>query len=289
MRHPLPQLSLSELLPFQNDTGDLAVVLYCRFDGSNKSDSRQYDYATVAAVAGSFLQWNLFDDAWKKTCKDMGADGLHTTDAAVGNTPYSLNEGWDRTRIDKFVDALITVAFDRMARPITDYDPGNMGLFVYTVTINLKDYIRAKQSVSVIPTADEILATESLNACFKFGRDFTDSQYYHLVYDQNEPFRGHVLDRQKKRKAVETWPMFGDIISNTQANSRFVPALQLADLFAYCYSHKRDKGQKFPWEARVLSFPIEEAYADYQRLINPRKQTLALAQSMRFPPRTPTR
>jgi len=261
-------------------------VLNCFFDGGNKADSREYDYVTLAAVAGTFRQWKPFERAWARNLKKHGAPWLHTSDAAVGNSPYSRDEGWDRNRIDRFMRDAVKIAGRYLARPIKAGDQGRIGIYPYTVTINLKDYIRARADLPKIPnSADEVLATETLNACFKFGKHFAGTEHYSLVYDQMETFRGYTSDRQRNSKALRAYPPFQQIISNTEANSRFVPALQLADLLAYCYSHKRDPGPKFQWEEKMLAQPIDEAYADYPKLINPIPHSLELAKTMKFPRR----
>jgi hypothetical protein len=286
----VPRIGLDEIVPCRWIESNFIVVLHCYFDGGNKSDSHVYDYVTLAALAGAPEQWKPFEAAWKENLDSHGAKWLHTSDAVAGNTPFSRDEGWNKKRIDAFVLDCAKIAGKHLIRPITEYDPGRTGLFPYTVTINLKDYVRARRDVATVPpSADEILAAEAVNACFVFGRDFTAAKHYSLVFDQNEPFRGHVLDRQRSPKFRKAFPMAAKIVSNTEADARFVPALQVADLFAYCYSHKRDTGTQRIWQRRILSFPSKEAYADYPNLIRPRTEIVSAIKSMRFPRRKPTR
>lgn len=129
----------------------LIVILECFFDGGNKSDSRAYDYVTLAAVAGRFQQWKPFENAWRRNLAKHGADYLHTTDAVVGNTPYSRDEGWDRDRIDAFLLDCVKIAGKHIARPITANDPGRIGIYPCVVTVNLKDYIRAEKTCQMYP------------------------------------------------------------------------------------------------------------------------------------------
>jgi hypothetical protein len=268
----------------------LIVILECFFDGGNKSDSLQYDYVTLAAVSGTFQQWKPFKHAWKRNLDKHGAKWLHTTDAAVGNTPFSRDEGWTRQRIDAFVLDCVRIAGKHIARPITSNDPGRIGIYPCAVTVNLKDYIRARKDVpDVPPSVDETLVMQTISKCIEFARDYAGTKYFSLVFDQNEPFRGHIIDRQRNSKFLRLFPKINDIISNTEADMRFFPALQLADLFAYCHSHKRATGEKFRWEEKILSHPVDEGYADYDKLIKPIIPNIEMTRQMRFPRRAATR
>ncbi len=285
----IPQVSLEELIPHQ-EKDSLIVILNCFFDGGNKSDSQQYEYVTLASVSGTFQQWKPFEKSWKRNLKKHGADYLHTTDAAAGNTPYSRDEGWDRDRIDSFVLDCARIAGKYLARPIKENDPGRTGLYPCVVTLNLKEYIQARNDVPDVPTsADELLVTQVLRKCLLFSRDFAGTQHLSFVFDQNEPFRGHIIDRQRSPKFVALFPEFKNIISNTEADMRFVPALQLADLFAYCHSRKRTAVDKFRWEEKMLAHPTDVGYAGYKQLIAPIRPNIELTRSMKFPRRAPTR
>lgn len=266
------------------------VILECFFDGGNKSDSRVYDYVTLAAVAGTFKQWKPFKNAWKRNLEKHEADYLHTTDAVVGNTPYSRDEGWDRNRIDAFLLDCVKIAGTYIARPIRKNDPGRIGIYPCIVTVNLKDYIRArKDAPDVPPSVDELLMVQAMSKCVEFARDFAGTKDFSLVFDQNEPFRGHIIDRQRNSKFLQVFPKFKNIVSNIESDMRVSPALQLADLFAYCHSHKRDAGDKFRWEEKMLSHPVDEGYADYDKLIKPIVPNIELTRMMRFPRRAATK
>jgi hypothetical protein len=268
--------------------GHLIVVLKCYFDSGNQSDSTQYDVITLAAMAGTYKQWKPFERAWTRNLKKHGAPYLHTTDAVCMNTPFSKKNGWTPPKVEAFLKDCVKVCGKYMARPITDDYEGKIGIYPYTVTIVLKDYIRARNEVDGLPNSvDEVLAVDTMNTLFTFARDYGGTEYFDLVYDQNEPFRGYILDRQRSPKAVKALPMFSKIISNTEANMRFVPALQLADLWAWCYSHKKEA--QFEWHKKMLSHPVNEAYGDYEKLRKPYKETIELNQSFRFPRRKPTR
>jgi hypothetical protein len=181
---------------------------------------------------------------------------LHTTDAVVGNSPFSRDEGWTREKIDAFVLDCAKIAGKYIARPITSTDPGRIGIYPCVTTVNLKDYIRARGDVQdVPPSVDEILAVQVMSKCIEFARDFAGTKYFNLVFDQGEPFRGHIIDRQRHSKFRQAFPKFENVINVSEANMRFFSALQLADLFAYCHSHKRDAGDKFRWQEKNFVSP----------------------------------
>ena len=284
-----PQVFLCDLIPHRQEDA-LIVILECFFDGGNKSDSREYDFVTLAAVAATFHYWKPFEKAWKRNLEKHGASYLHTSDAVVGNTPYSRDEGWDRNRIDNFLLDCVKIAGKHLARPIVDDDPGRIGIYPCTVTVNLKDYKRAQSEGFDIPhCVDEELATQGLRKCVKYAQRHGPATYLSFVFDQNEPFRGHIIDRQRNSKFVRMFPEIKDVISNTEADMRFVPALQLADLLAYCYSHRFDEGEKFRWEEKMLAHPIDRGIANYESWSNPLTANIELARSMKFPRRAATR
>ena len=135
---------------------------------------------------------------------------------------------------------------------------------------------------------DEDLATQALRKCVRYAQK-QGVPYLSFVFDQNEPFRGHIVDRQRNSKFVKMFPEIKAVISSTEADMRFVPALQLADLFAYCYSHQFDEGPKFKWEEKLLSHPADWGIANYESWSNPILPNVELARSMRFPRRAPTK
>ncbi len=287
----VPQLSLSELLPYNCGLpkGHLVVVLKCYFDGSNQSDSTQYEYVTLAALAGTSHQWKMFDKDWRNNLRKHNAKWLHTTDAVAMNKPFSKEDGWTSLKVGRFIRDCTKIAGRHIGRPITDTESGRVGLYPYTVTIHIKDYIRARDENEGLPVSlDEVLATEAINAVFKFGNDFAGTEYFDLIYDQNEPYRGHILDRQRHPKAVKVLQMFEKIATNTEANMRLFPPLQLADLWAWCVSHKREE-QIWKWQQKMLNHPSDEAYGDYEKLSRPIQGTIDLVRKWKFPKRKRTR
>jgi hypothetical protein len=287
----IEQLSLELLMPYNSGLprGHLVVVLKCYFDSGNQSDSTQYDVVTLAALAGTFYEWKPFEKAWKNNLRKHGATWLHTTDAVAMNTPFSKRDGWTRDKVNSFIKDCAKIAGQFIARPITEEDPaGRIGIYPFSVTIDLKDYVRARADAEGVPNSvDEVLATQSINALFLFGQNFGGTKHFDLVYDQNEPFRGHILDRQRSPKVIKELPMFSRIVSNTEANMRFVPALQLADLWAWCVCHEKE--EHYEWQKKLLSHPRDYQYGSYDQLISPIPRAVELKKQWKLPQRKLTR
>jgi hypothetical protein len=204
------------------------------------------------------------------------------------NTPYSKDEGWTRQKVNRFVRDCSKVAGRHIARPITDHEVGRVGLYPYSVTVHLEGYLQARNEVPDIPNSvDEILATETANAMFEFGKNFAGTEYFNFVYDQREPYRGHIVDRQRNSRAVKEWPMMQQIVSITDSNMRIMLPLQLADLWAWCVAHKRD-GDIWEWQRKMLNHPSDEAYGNYENLSRPKMDVIERARKCKFPKRKST-
>jgi hypothetical protein len=75
------------------------------------------------------------------------------------------------------------------------------GLLPCVVTINLKDYIKARSENPRVPrNATMLLATQSVSRIIRQGVRF-GFKFYDLTFDQNEPYMGHIIDRQKNKRA----------------------------------------------------------------------------------------
>jgi hypothetical protein len=214
------------------------------------------------------------------------APWLHTTDAVTLNHPY---EGWNETRRDQFLSACVKVIEGHMAFQRMRSYPGRLGLAPCTVTVVLKDFVRARASNPDIPkTAEEICATSTLYRCLEWGSDIMQADFYHLFFDQGEPFRGHVLDRLKNKKARKHLSLIEKVIDKGESDMRCAPALQMADLVAWCMSHK-NRAPRYRWQNRLLGHNWIDNWLTYDDLINPIQSTVSLVKTWRLPPRRPTR
>jgi hypothetical protein len=197
-------LSLADLMA-NNDVGpegQLVVILKSHFDGGNQADSTQYDVVTLAVVSGTKEQWIPFEIEWKKDLKKHKAKYLHTTDAVAMNDPFDNDSGWTEKSRDAFLLDCVTVASRHIAHQKTNRSGSMVGLYPATITIVLKDFNEARDLDKRLPrTPYEICTTQALYRALEWGNEIMGAEYYHLFFDQNESFRGHICDRQQNKKA----------------------------------------------------------------------------------------
>lgn len=205
--------------------------------------------------------------------------------------PFIGENGWDEDKRDVFISDCVTVIENHLLRPGTKrYPPGKPGLFPHVVTIVLSDFIKARDANSEVPNDATVLcATQSVAQVIARGA-VMGVDFYYLTFDQNEPFVGHILDRQNNRKARKHLePITGRISQIAQADMRDVPALQMADLFAWCYSHKK-RTSRFRWQNRLLSHRrwIDDWF-EYDALVKVIPGVADTVKSWGLPRRRPTR
>lgn len=258
------------------------------FDGGNQPDSEQYDVLSLASVSGNTEQWRGFENDWHKILKRHNAKWLHTTDAvSLKKYPFTKENGWDKTKRDIFLSDCVRTIEKHMA-----VHRGKEGLIPYVITLVLKDFVEfASNNPDKIPNdVTEVCAAQAVDRAIRQGLKI-GAHFFHLVFDQNEPFIGHVSQRQKNRRAQKHLkPVTDRITSIIETDMRVTPALQVADLFAWCFSHKNLKPQH-AWQKQLLSHGrwIDDWY-DKERLARYVKPDYyAEVKSWKLPPRRPTR
>jgi hypothetical protein len=265
-------------------------------DGGNQADSKEYDVVTLASVSGKTDEWKAFERDWKVVLKKHDAPWMHTTDAvSLKREPFTKENGWDKRRRNAFISDCVAVVENHTARPRTKQDKqdryGRFGIVPYTFTIVLKDFLRARDVNPEVPkSATEICATSTVLRCLQWG-EHIGADFYHFIFDQGEPFMSHVLDRQNNKKARKHLaPITGRITSIGQSDMRDVPALQMADLFAWCISHKNNT-PRHGWNNRLLNHHAKwvDDWFDYDQLIKILPGVSNLVNSWKLPARTPTR
>lgn len=260
------------------------MVLKSYFDGSNHADRSEHDRISVGTVCGSAKQWKRFDTAWRKVLYEHHADYLHTTDAVSLRNDFAKEKGWNKARVDSFIEDCVGVITRQIAIP------GNVqgrlrraGLCPVTLTIPFDDWVRAKKIKPELPdTIEEICATESLGFALKWGK-FTGAKKYQLYFDQGEPFYGHIRNRWCHPKARRDIELMKDIINVDEAISRYVPALQMADLFAWSINRANQEVRQ--WHRKLHSLTYWSALLDYEHLIKPSPKALERAASWELPRR----
>jgi hypothetical protein len=216
--------------------------LECYFDGANKPTA-EYDRVVLAMVCGTPDQWKSFNADWKALREQHSAPPLHTTDAASLSGDFRRNKGWNETRVDDFIIGAVKV----IRKHLGVLSP-EMGLHVTTLTIMQDDFRRARAKVPLLKNIDDLCLSESLRFGFEWGRKIGAEQF-HLHFDRGERFRGYAIHRRNSKQAKKDAPYLGKIVVCGAADSGVTPALQMADLFAWCISHNDDVAR---WWHRVL-------------------------------------
>ena len=104
-----------------------------------------------------------------------------------------------------------------------------------------------------------------------------------FAFRSGEPFRGHVLDRANSEEAKIVAPYLAKMTVLPAADSKLTPALQMADLFAWCISHNDNVTR---WWHRVLhGLEWDSKYLDYGYLVNPTPGALERTADWNLPPR----
>jgi hypothetical protein len=278
-------LSLSDLSPLNPPSEDhLLVILKSYFDCSNQADSSEYDHICVGTVCGTGKQWKRFDTDWNKALYKHHAEYLHTTDAVSLQNDFCIEKEWTNKRVDAFIGSCVDVIGRHMTVPRGI--PGRMprpGLCPITLTIPFEDWLKAKKTVPNLPdTIEELCATESVNFAFKWGR-YIGSKKYELFFDQGERLYGHINTRWRHPKAKRDIPIMEDVVHVGESVSKYVPALQMADLFAWCISHNDSVSRQ--WHRKLYGFAWHSALLDYAHLINPIPEALEKVASWGLSPR----
>ena len=271
---PIQALSFNDISPFWPVLKDhLTVVLESYFDGANKADLKLYDRVVLASASGTTEQWDAFQADWRKMLgQHNNAPYLHTTDAISLQDPFSKKNGWDVDCVDALILDCVRVIKRHVAMPSLVPGEFRPGLRVVTLTVYLEDYKKAREKNPKIPNSvNEICTSELLGFVFRWGRKI-DADCYHLYFDQGEPFYGHVRNRIDSSRVRRDIQVLEKVAVLAEADMRSVPALQLADLFAWCISHN-DNPSKRLWHRSLNDLPIdpswESVYLDEGYLLNP--------------------
>ena len=252
--YSLPALSPCVFIPRDH----ILIVLKSYFDGGGEADSTQYDHLTLAAMIGRPKHWRKFDQAWKRTLAKHHANYLHTTDAA---NLKGLYEDWDDESVDEFLNDCVTVIQGNTAP-----QKFGAGIRAITVTVVLKDLVRANRENPQIGTAEENCVIPCLNAALIFGQR-SGCTKFECYFDQGEHFYGHVKDRMVNKRSKKHDSILADIVHLGESNMRLVPALQAADLFAWSVNDACHDHPLRTWQHRLLvdTFRGKE-FLDYDML-----------------------
>jgi hypothetical protein len=230
----------------------MALNLECYFDTGNQADSEEHKNVTLSVISGTPKQWRKLEAEWTTKCAKHNIGLLHSTE--YKNHPEIME------------DFALTVHEHTLRRGPQKSDFRH-GIYPFSVTICLADYIRAQKSNPQVPQdAHDVLIREALFWCIEWGRTFS-AREYHLFFDLSEKSRGYVSEFKQNRKATNEYPILNEC-SITEASSRKYPGLQMADLFAFSHSNiKAYNGNA--WHQMVMGIEQDSVTFTYEELLNP--------------------
>lgn len=265
------------------------MLVKAYLDGGNQPDSTQYETVTLAALVGRLKELRQFERGWRTLLNKHGAPYVHTTDIVTFNNDFE--KGWDETRRDAFLQDCAKLLRESCAVHSPTMQP--FALLPYTITVVLKDLKRIQADFPNLPhDATEILAVNAAGFALDCFQKF-EAHFLELHFDRNEPFIGHVRDRLKHGRFTrdtkrEDGLDLSRILSIGEADSRFVPALQAADLLAYSVGSKDNV--RFGWQKAVLDMDRIKVWFDYSAMATlDAEQYYQNSLKYKFPRRKPTR
>jgi hypothetical protein len=267
---------------------DLLMVLKSYFDGGNQADSTQYDVVALASVSGTVSEWKPFERDWKGILKKHKVAYLHTTDAVARRGIY---RGWDEKQRDAFLLDCVRVAGKHGARATIGEVPGKWGLFPTVAAFVLKDFNEHREENPDLPqNANEACLRQVLGEVLLWSQNQAACEHIHCFFDQGEPFYGVLCHLLQNKRALKDAVYLQKITSRTEADMRITPALQMADLYAWCVSH-RLSAWKPKWQIKLLKTHWLGQWFDKSTLVasNIRPDQQAIYKSWNLPKRKPTR
>lgn len=224
------------------------MILKSYFDAGNQADSSQYDVLSLAVMSGTKNLWEPFEEDWNKVLHRHHAAYLHTTDAIARERIY---EGWTETLVDNFLTDCVKVASKHSARPNIGEIVGKYGLFYFVVSFVLKDFVEfAKQHPESPNNVNESCLRQALSQVLPWSFEQAACEQCHFFFDQGEPFYGHLCQLLQNKQALKVATALRRITHISESDMRHVPALQLADLYAWCQSHRNSAFK--PWHLELL-------------------------------------
>jgi hypothetical protein len=115
-------------------------------------------------------------------------------------------------------------------------------LFYAVVSFVLIDFVEfAKQHPEAPNNVNESCLRQALAEVLPWSFEQAACDQCHFFFDQGEPFYGHLKQLLESKKALKDATALRRISHYSESNMRCVPALQLADLYAWGQSHRHSK------------------------------------------------
>ena len=280
--------SLCDLSPLNDTipTGLLFVVLRSYFDAGNQADSREYDTVSLAVVSGTVEEWQPFERDWKKVLEHHHVDYLHTTYAI---SRHDIYEGWGEDKVNDLLSDCSQVACNYCVRATVGTSLGKFGLMPFIVTINLKDFVNyARENPECLQNADEGCLRQAVEEVLLWAREKAFCEFCHFFFDQGEPYYGHLVQWLQNKRARKYAPFLDMIVHRSESDMRHVPALQLADLYAWTQNNRNSKWSP-EWKQKLIASHFQWQWIDKTNIGNVRKDHEAAWKSLKLPARSKTK
>jgi hypothetical protein len=160
----------------------------------------------------------------------------------------------------------VDIAARNCARATVDDVPGKFGLYYFVVTFVLKDFIEVAKAIPGSPNnVNESCLRQALGEVLPWATEQGACDECHLFFDQGEPFYGHLCHLLQNKKVLKDAYLLQKITQQSKCDMRFVPALQLADLYAWTVSHKLATWQP-KWQVKLLRTHYRWQWMDQKNL-----------------------
>jgi hypothetical protein len=266
----------------------LLVSFKAYFDGAGEANTNLYKVLTLAALCGSGIQWAHFTEQWGRVLSShpLKPEFLHVTDAVNLKAEFSEEKGWSKQAVDELMNSCVTIIERCVATRKGDHF-SFIGIRPVTITVALDDFKRALKKIPELSAVHQVCVLQALVRCMTWGKANGYSKI-ELHFDQNERFRGHLLERQKHKRVRRDAPALLNIVSNGEADMRFVPALQATDVLAWSVHHKYEDGHcRYEWQERILAIDRDDELLKYARLCNPSTRAIKALKDWNLPRRRP--
>ena len=240
------------------------VILKSYFDGGNQADSREYEVLSLAVTMAPEIYWELFEQDWNDVLGKHRVGCLHTTDAV---NRVEMYKGWTEAQRDNFLEDCVEAVARHFIRLATASAPGRFGIYCFVISINLADFVAHYQNNggTALKNANEGCLRQALHQLLLWSEQQAMCESVDCFFDRGEPFYGYIVNILESKKAVRDARLVLKIKNTIQANSRELPGLQMADLFAWAQSHRNDPWAP-KWKVELLALPFQWEWIDKTNL-----------------------
>jgi len=265
-------------------------VLCTYFDTGNEINPRAYEIVTLAGYSAKDEDWHRIQARWQTavsrawaTC-DMPEDMtpyLHTTDLITKNKPFTRARGWNKSKEESLLSECVEIIAEESR---TDKFRG------VSSSVLLDDYAKVRRDERKgirTPPIEDICSSFCAGYALAWSLDFAESYFKDgasLYFDQNEPFRGSIVNRRRHKRLRNTG-VWQKLVHVGEVNMKVVPAVQMADLLAWSINARYEGSIRGDWQRRLLNVPRESQWLDELALRSPRVDHLETLLALKLPNR----